>query len=113
MHEMSLAECVLKIIEEAASKQGFTRVSKVWLEIGSLSCVEPEALRFSFDAVMCDSIAHRAQLEIVEVAGQGRCVQCGLEAAIATRYELCSSCGSSAIEVTDGDQMRVRELEVE
>lgn len=113
MHEMSLVESVLQIIEDAAKQQGFTKVRRVWLEIGQLSCVEPEALRFSFDAVMRDSIAHHAQLEIVEVAGQGRCGQCGCKVAMAGRDEVCPNCGSCAIAVTEGDQMRVKELEVE
>lgn len=113
MHEMSLAESVLQIIEDASRDQGFKRVKTVWLEIGQLSCVEQEALRFSFEAVMNDSIAHQARLEIVEVAGQGRCEQCGNEAQIATQYEACPQCGSYRIRVTGGDQMRVRELEVE
>lgn len=113
MHEMSLMESVLQIIEDAANQQGFTKVRRVWLEIGQLSCVEPEALRFSFDAVMRDSIAHHAQLEIVEVAGQGCCEQCGSKVAIAGRDEACPNCGSYAIAVMEGDQMRVKELEVE
>lgn len=113
MHEMSLMESVLQIIEDAAKRQGFTRVRRVWLEIGQLSCVEPEALRFSFDAVMRDSIAHHAQLEIVEVTGQGRCEQCGSKVAVARRDEICPNCGSGVIAVTEGEQMRVKELEVE
>ena len=47
MHEMSLAEGVLAIIEEQAAKSGFARVKAVWLEIGALSGVETEAMRFS------------------------------------------------------------------
>ncbi|MDP1679997.1 MAG: hydrogenase maturation nickel metallochaperone HypA, partial [Candidatus Nitrotoga sp.] len=70
MHEMSLAESVLQIIEDAARKQGYTRVKTVWLEIGQLACVEQESLRFCFDVVMRDSIAHEARLEITETAGQ-------------------------------------------
>ena len=113
MHEMSLAESVLEIIKDASHKQGFKRVRKVWLEIGKLSCVEQEAMRFCFDAVMKDSIADGAQLEIVETAGQGRCTQCGSETQIAALYEACPQCGSYAIEVIAGDAMRVKEMEVE
>jgi hydrogenase nickel incorporation protein HypA/HybF len=113
MHEMSLAESVLQIIEDAARQQGFTCVRAVWLEIGQLACVEQESLRFSFDAVMRDSIADQARLEITETAGQGRCAKCSLEMPVPALYAACPNCGSYEIQVTGGDEMRVKELEVE
>jgi hydrogenase nickel incorporation protein HypA/HybF len=113
MHEMSLAESVLQIIEDAASKQGFTRVTTVWLEIGQLACVEREAMLFCFDAAIRGSIAENARLEIVETAGRGQCVQCRHEFPVAAVYEPCPNCGSYGVRVTGGDVMRVRELEVE
>ncbi|OGS92605.1 MAG: hydrogenase maturation nickel metallochaperone HypA [Gallionellales bacterium GWA2_60_18] len=113
MHELSLAENVRGIIEDAAREQGFSRVRTVWLEIGQLSCVEREAMHFCFDAAMQDSVAAGARLEIVETPGRGKCTQCGHEAQIATLYEPCPQCGSYAMQVTAGDAMRVTELEVE
>lgn len=113
MHEMSLAESVLQIIEDAASKEGFVRVKTVWLEIGKLSCVEKDAISFCFDAVVKDTVAEGARLEIVETVGQGRCTRCGHETQIDTLYEACPRCGSYGMQVIAGDAMRVKELEVE
>jgi len=113
MHEMSLAESVLQIIEDAASKQGFKRVKTVWLEIGQLACVEKEAMRFCFDAAMSGSIADQARLEIVETAGRGQCVKCQHEVPVAALYEPCPDCGSYEVRITGGNEMRVKELEVE
>ena len=45
MHEMSLCEGILQILEEHAARQGFTQVKTVWLEIGALSGVDREAIR--------------------------------------------------------------------
>ena len=113
MHELSLAESVLQIIEDAATEQKFMRVKTVWLEIGRLSCVEKEALQFCFDAVMRDSIAAHAKLEIIDIAGEGWCEQCACTVPLAALYEACPKCGKHAIKVTGGDTMRVKELEVE
>jgi len=113
MHEMSLAESALQIIEDAAHQQGFKRVKTVWLEIGQLSCVEQEAMRFCFDAVINGSVADGAKLEIVETPGEGRCAQCGQESQIASLYEACPQCGGYTMQVIAGDAMRVMELEVE
>lgn len=110
---MSLAENVLQIIEESARSQNFRRVRSVVLEIGRLSAVEPEAMRFCFDAVMTGSIAEGARLEIIETPGQGRCAQCECDMPLAALYDPCPNCGGYQIRVTSGDAMRVRELEVE
>ncbi|MDH4286231.1 MAG: hydrogenase maturation nickel metallochaperone HypA [Gallionella sp.] len=110
---MSLAESVRQIIEDAARKQNFARVKTVWLEIGQLACVEKESMRFCFDAAMRGSIAEQALLEIVETAGRGQCVKCQLEVPVAALYEPCPSCGSYEVRVTGGNEMRVKELEVE
>ena len=113
MHEMSLAESAMQIIEEAVRKQGCKRIRTVWLEIGRLAAVEPEAMRFCFDVVSKGSIAEGAQLEIVETAGRGKCAQCGCEALVTELYEPCPECGCYALNVTGGDELRVKELEVE
>ena len=57
MHEMSLCEGILQVIEAESVKQGFSRVNNLWLEIGELAGVEIEALEFCFDAVKRGSLA--------------------------------------------------------
>ena len=113
MHEMSLAESVLQIIEDTARAEGYARVKAVWLEIGQLASVEKEAMRFCFEVVTHDSIAQDARLEIIDTAGQGWCMECACNVAVTARYDPCPQCGGVQIEVTGGDEMRVKELEVE
>ena len=113
MHEMSLAGNVLQIIEESAQSQNFRRVRAVVLEIGKLSSVEPEAMRFCFDVAMAGSTADGARLEIVETEGRGWCAQCASEVPLAALYEPCPHCRDYRVSVTSGDAMRVKDLEVE
>lgn len=113
MHEMSLAEGVLQIIEDSARTQNFSRVKTVWLEIGQLAGVEVEAMKFCFDAVTRDSIAHGALLEIIETPGRAWCMQCSDTVAVQALYDECPKCGGHQLQVTGGNEMRVRELDVE
>lgn len=113
MHEMSLAEGILQIIEDAARSQGFTKVRTVILEVGQLASVEVEAMHFCFDAVTHGSIAEGAMLEIIDLPGSGQCMQCATTALITDLYGVCPQCGSYQIEVISGGEMRVKELEVE
>jgi hydrogenase nickel incorporation protein HypA/HybF len=113
MHELSLAESVLQIIEESARSQPFSRVRSVTLEIGQLAAVEPDALRFCFDSVTGGTLADGARLEIIETAGAGRCAECGKVVAMPEPYGLCPDCGSPRLQIVAGDKMRVRDLQVE
>jgi hydrogenase nickel incorporation protein HypA/HybF len=113
MHEMSLAESVLQIIEDTARAQKFTRVRTVALEIGALSAVEPEAMIFCFDAVTRGSIAEGAKLEIIDIPGTGWCMECGKNVTLNERYGLCPECGDARVQITGGNEMRVRDMEVE
>lgn len=113
MHEMSLAEGVLQLIEDAARREKFVRVKTVWLEIGKLSSVEPEALTFCFDAVTRGSVAEGSRLEFVATPGSGWCMQCAVTVPMHELYDACPHCGSYALQVSGGTEMRVKELEVE
>ena len=113
MHEMSLAEGIIQLIGDSAVQNHFTRVKTVWLEIGQLAGVEPEAMRFCFDAVARGSIAEGAALEVIATPGLGNCFDCNRTVPVSARYEPCPHCGSYSVEVTGGTEMRVKELEVE
>ncbi|HWS13451.1 MAG TPA: hydrogenase maturation nickel metallochaperone HypA [Rhodocyclaceae bacterium] len=113
MHEMSLAESVLQIIEDNAARQGFRRVSAVYVEVGRLAGVEVEALRFAFDAVTRDSVADGARLEIIDVPGQGWCLNCSETVPIDQLYDACPRCGAYQVHPSQGIDMRVKELAVE
>ncbi len=112
MHEMALCEGVLDIIAEEATRQRFARVRAVRLEIGALSHVEPEAMRFCFDAVSRGTIAESARFEVIEVPGEAWCMNCSKPVAIARRFDPCPACGGYKLQVTGGDALRVKDLEV-
>lgn len=112
MHEMSICESILNILKEQASVQNFETVKRVSLEIGPLAGVEIEALKFGFDVVMRNSLADGAVLDIVETQARATCLDCGASAAIEERFDPCPICGSHRLKVTSGEEMRIKELEV-
>ncbi len=113
MHEMSLCEGILQVMEEQARVQNFMRVNTVWLEIGQLAGVEIEALRFGFDVVTRGSLADGATLEIIETPGQAWCLNCSKTVPVSQRFDACPECGGYQLQITGGDEMRIKELEVD
>ena len=53
MHEMSLSMDTVDLVVEQATQQGFNKVTKVWLEIGVLSCVEPGGRNKTKASITC------------------------------------------------------------
>ncbi|MCP5373025.1 MAG: hydrogenase maturation nickel metallochaperone HypA [Hyphomicrobiales bacterium] len=112
MHEMSLIEGVLRILADEARRQNFDRVTKVWLEVGVLSHAEPEALAFCFDAATRGTLAEGAMLEVIRTAGKAWCARCSENVPVRNRYDACPRCGGYQLQVVEGDELRVKELEV-
>lgn len=113
MHEMALAESVLDLVEHRARREGCRRVKTVRLEIGQLSGVEPEAMRFCFDAASSGTLAEGAALDIVVQRGLAWCFDCGRQTPLAMRGAPCPQCGGYRLRLDEGSAMRVSELEIE
>jgi hydrogenase nickel incorporation protein HypA/HybF len=113
MHEVSLVENIVALIEDEQRRQAFSRVRTVSVHVGLLGHVEPDALRFCFDAVTRGTAADGAALSIVMVAGAGQCPACGQTVALADRFDACPACGCAHVRMISGDELRLAELEVE
>jgi len=110
MHEMSITQGIIDICEKHASGR---RVLSLDVEIGQLSSVVPEAVEFCFEACSSGTLLEGARMNIIRVPGMGRCQDCGADTALTSLYDSCRSCGGFRVSVLSGEEMRVREIEVE
>jgi hydrogenase nickel incorporation protein HypA/HybF len=67
MHELSITREILRIVCEAARDR---RIYTVTLEIGTLSCVSPEAVEFCFNVAAQGTPAEGARLDIRRTEGE-------------------------------------------
>jgi len=112
MHEMALAESVVQIVDDQARQAGSDRIKTVWIEIGELSHVQPEAMSFCFEAVAKNTRADGAKLEIIRAPGQAWCHNCACQVHVSSLVDACPKCGGFQLQVTGGEDMRVKEMEV-
>lgn len=108
MHELSIAQGVVGTITE---QTGEDRVVLVRLEIGRLAGVEVDAVKFCFDVVTAGTSVEGAELIVDEPVGEARCRACADEFELADLLTACA-CGSFDLEVTSGEQLRIREVRV-
>ena len=113
MHEMSLCLNMLEILESSAREHRFGKVKTVVLELGSLGCVEPEVLRHTFDIASENTLAEGAILDIIEVPVRARCHHCDQLVEPGKDYGGCPLCGGNDLRLETGQELKIKELEVE
>lgn len=110
MHELSLAGGVLRVVEDAARREGFARVSQLRLEAGALAGVEVRALRFALDSLSPGTCLAGAEILIETPAGQAWCMRCAQQVSIQSRLDPCPACGGHQLQPTGGTELRVLDL---
>lgn len=113
MHEVSLAAGILKIVEQAALRENFTRVTLLQLEAGSLCGVEVRALRFALEVMAQDTCLQHAVIEIDTPPGQAWCMDCNTSVPMLALGDACEHCGGYQLKATSGTALRVVEMMVE
>jgi hydrogenase nickel incorporation protein HypA/HybF len=108
MHELGIVQEVVDIV---AARSGNAPVRRLVLEIGKLSTVLPDAVRFCFDVATEGTPLAGAMLEIVEVPGKARCRACDGAVVLERPVGRCT-CGAFDLEWLSGMDVRILEMEV-
>lgn len=108
MHELGITRNIVAIVSNAAAGR---RVQRVMLEVGKLACVMPEAIEFCFDAICQGTALEGARLEIREIEGRARCLDCGAEFATEALFTPCA-CGSHHLLRLAGEELTVKAMEL-
>ncbi|MEH1819937.1 MAG: hydrogenase maturation nickel metallochaperone HypA [Nostoc sp.] len=109
MHELGITQNIVAIVTENAKG---AKVQRVLLEIGKLSAIMPDAIRFCFDICTQGTVLAGAKLEIVEIPGLAKCRQCGAEISVDKPYGICN-CGSVQLDLITGEELNIKEIEIE
>ncbi len=109
---MAIAEGILDIARDCATREGAARVTKIGLLLGAMAGVEEEALRFCFASLARGTPAEDAALSVTRVPLAGRCGACGHEQPIEGYDFVCPACGGGLAIVT-GRELRVEYVEME
>jgi hydrogenase nickel incorporation protein HypA/HybF len=108
MHELGI---VADVIETVCAASDGARVTRIVLEIGRLTAVLPDAVRFCFELASEGTLAEGAELEIVEVPGRARCRGCDGELQLDRPFGRCA-CGGSDLEWLAGEELTIKQMEV-
>jgi len=107
MHEIGIATEIISIVEKEASQRGLDGIKEIKLKIGSLAGIDPEALKFGFEAATADTRLANARLNIQWLPARGKCRVCGREFEIDDLVFLCPHCESADVELIQGEELDI------
>lgn len=110
MHEMSLAQGILTMVEEAAVQEHFVRVKQLRIEVGVLAGVELEALHFALSVMSQQGVLQGAEFVIETPLAQAWCLSCSEQIEVTQRGQACPKCGSYQVQAISGTQLRVIDM---
>lgn len=112
MHELSIAESIIEVIDSHLDEGGYARCSAVTVRAGLLSAVDEEALRFAFEA-LCEQAGRDGVELTVETTYPAASCECGCRFEVTDIIYQCPQCGSVTASLSGGDELEVIKLEVE
>lgn len=113
MHELGIANSVLEAVRTEAARRPGCRPSKVGVKIGELAAVDPESLRFCFEALVKQTELEPLALDIEFCPRRQYCTACETTFPVVDYAIACPGCGSAQTRFAGGDELQLAFLEVE
>jgi hydrogenase nickel incorporation protein HypA/HybF len=113
VHEMGITSSILAASFDAARDAGATRITEIRISVGELTETVDFALQFAFEALTPDTIAEGATLVIEKIPAKSRCLECGNVYEHDRFQMVCSECGSMAVELLQGRELRIDSIEAD
>jgi hydrogenase nickel incorporation protein HypA/HybF len=113
MHEIGIVEAILDAVKTEARLRPGSVPRKVAVRIGELAAVDPEALRFSFEALTRATELEALELEIEMGPRRHLCSHCNLQYHVVEFDLHCPQCGQESTRCVGGEELEIAYLEME
>ncbi|MBI5119215.1 hydrogenase maturation nickel metallochaperone HypA [Candidatus Poribacteria bacterium] len=113
MHEMSIAQSILRIVLAEAQRNGARKIKTVRIRAGELRGIVPSQLSFFFQFITKDTFAEGATLDFEIVPIKGKCKPCDNVFPVLNFEFICPNCASKDVDVVEGMELAVKEIEIE
>ncbi len=113
MHELSIAQNILEIVESNLPPPPAPAVRSVKVRVGELSGIDPESLDFCFSAITSETRLQGTLLDIERVPLRCSCRSCSNQFVPEEFNFLCPGCKGTNVEILSGRELQVVEIELE
>ena len=110
MHELGICDALLKMVRNIAREEELEEISRITVEIGSLSGVVPAYMADCWEAVTDGTELQSVEFVIEELEGTAACMDCGEEFPADVNRLRCPNCGSSKLAPLTGRDLTLKEI---
>ncbi len=120
MHEISIAGAIVDAVLDAAKKNNAKKVNEVFIEIGELTALNPEQLKFIFETITSGTVAEGARYDIQLIKPLIKCKKCLYKGSIEFFERLhfflptikCPECGEIDVDIIAGRECCVKRIKI-
>ena len=113
MHELSICQSMLEIVEKTMAEHPNATLRRIFLDIGKGSTVESTLLSEAFEVIVSGGQYEGVELVINDIPIAGRCRTCERDFTYEEFALGCPSCGSTDIEIHSGLELDIKHLEID
>lgn len=112
MHELSIAQNIIQIVNSSVEQDKLGLVDKVNLKVGLLSNVLINSLEFSYNSIIENTPLKNSRLDIEVIPIKISCNDCSAITITNDFIFSCPECKSSAINVIGGNEMIISSIQL-
>ena len=112
MHEMGIADAIVKTVDRIAKEAGAAGVRSVTVELGDLSGVVPRFLADCWEAVAAGTEYENTELKLHSVPATALCLDCERTFVASIDALRCPNCGGVKLKPLSGQSLTIAEIEI-
>jgi hydrogenase nickel incorporation protein HypA/HybF len=110
MHELSVAQNIIEIVELNVPHDELCNVRQVALKVGEFSGVVVDSLKFSYEIITGDTDLRNSELTAEVIPFSIKCADCGSITTNIYGLRECENCLSTDTEVLGGTELNISEI---
>ena len=121
MHELSMANSMVEAILDTAKKNNAIQINEAVLEVGELTMLNPEQLKFMMDILREGTIFEDAEIIINMIPIEIECKECGFKGETKTDENMdhlmsvatCPECANTKVHIIQGQECNIKTIKIE
>jgi hydrogenase nickel incorporation protein HypA/HybF len=110
MHEVSILENAIEIIQEVAKEKNLKKITSIVFSVGELSGASTEALHFAFQSISPGTILENSELIINKIKAISKCNSCETEFEVSNQNRFCPNCNEFARNTISGQELFIEKI---
>ena len=110
MHELGICDALLKMVRNIAAEESLEEITRITVEVGSLSGVVPAYMSDCWEAVTDGTELAEVEFVVEELEGTARCLDCGEEFPADVNRLRCPKCRGEKLTPLTGRDLTLKEI---